>query len=253
MCHYLYCVEGLRPVALYPLDESHSDGKQIYDISGNGLTGTLPGGLKFTHGPGGNPTGSAMFAGSSTDYLEIVRSDNLDTKKSVTIIATIFPTKFEVGPIVYYQKKDSEGNDKEGISLRLKDQGLQFRLVGRDQTPGLRETATVYDVITLNEWNVIVATYSYETGNASLYVNSTLVHSYKVGIRELETNGDIRIGAVTGDARYFFGRIACLRIFSSSLSTEVVAASEDCPIRKSSSLQLLSSLCCHATPQLKCF
>ncbi len=110
-------MSGLRPVALYPLDESHSDGNRIYDISGNGLTGTLPGGLKFTYGPGGNPTGSAMFAGSSTDYLEIVRSDNLDTKKSVTIMATIFPTS----ALLPMPKKDglkaenAENDSGEGI------------------------------------------------------------------------------------------------------------------------------------------
>lgn len=223
----------VKPTAIFPLDECHSDSNNMYDISGNGLTGERPAdGPTFTYGPSGNPTGSTQFAGSSSNYLEIARNDKTDTRNSITIMATIFPTKETDGPIIYYTKKDQEGNDMEGVSLRLRRAGLQFRLVRRDTVSAVGETAVAENVITLNAWNFIVATYDSKNGTAKLYVNSSLVKTFSLIKRELATNGRIRVGAVTGDDRYFFGKIACLQIFSSSLSQEQIAVSENCPIRK---------------------
>lgn len=48
-----------------------------------------------------------MFKGNRSSYIEIPNTGKLDTKKSITLLANIFPTG-ENGPIINY-KKDGWG------------------------------------------------------------------------------------------------------------------------------------------------
>ena len=52
-----------------------------------------------------------------------------------------------------------------------------------------------------------------------------------IGSRELATNGDIIMGAVSSDTlRYFVGRIACLQVFDTALSQDKIVDLMNCTL-----------------------
>ena len=239
---YVLCLRiDVKPVAIFPFDECHSDGNTVYDISGSGLIGNRPAnGATFTYGPNGNPTGAIHFAGNSENYVEIPKSHKIDAKRSITIMAMIFPTEFQYSPIATYVIKLENNDEGRGVSLMLTDDGLlEFNLVKRpvgtvNSLSTLKGISNKKIALTKNAWNFVAATYDFRNNTVNLYVNSSSLDTpLKLTEKtELATNGKIRVGAVKGYAHYFYGQIACLRIYSASLSAEQIAASEECPIRK---------------------
>lgn len=209
----------------FPLDECHSDGTTFSDISANKLIGETVG-VRYELGPKGNPSGAAMFSGGANSYANIPQSVGLDAKKSITISAHIYPMEFSNCPLVYYSDEDDVG-----VNLQLYNQGLAFRVVQRSANTGLGETITS-DGLVLNAWNYIAVTFDYESGVAKIYHNSTMVAEFTVGQREIATNGNIRIGAVSGISTYYKGKMACLKVFSKALTDQEVTDDASCEICK---------------------
>ena len=68
---------------------------------------------------------------------------------------------------------------------------------------------------------------SLETGISSLWIDGKRVVQQAVGIFQIDTDAEIRIGARQNDARYFKGKISCVQIYSKALSEAEVAAVKD--------------------------
>ena len=76
-------------------------------------------------------------------------------------------------------------------------------------------------------WRVIIL--SFVTGISSLWLDGESVESQDVGSYELDTDAEIRIGAVDHDGRFFRGSISCVQIYNRALSNpEIAAAKERC-------------------------
>ena len=98
---YHFCEFQVQPVGVFPLDKNHS----ANDVSPNKSAGKSVGVL-WAPGIHGEPDGSLLLQGSADSYIELDQG-NLDTKKSLTILAFIYPMGSE-GPIVNY-KVDGNG------------------------------------------------------------------------------------------------------------------------------------------------
>ena len=94
-----------QPVGLWPLNKQYG----LADISGNGNDVT---GVNVALGTGvyGEPEGSHVMSGSSTSYIEVPDDRTLDTRYSLTILASVYPTG-EAGPIL------QNGDSASGVHL----------------------------------------------------------------------------------------------------------------------------------------
>ena len=154
----------------FPLDSCHVDDDLLLDISSNALTASHSG-TSWMDGPFGLAEGAVLFLGSSDSYVEIPEYSELDVQTSMTILAHIYPTLAQDGPIAYWDISGSEG-----VSFRLYDtSGLRLTWTERDQSVDLDGIVIAEGIITYDTWNFVAATYDYETGDASIYVDGVLV------------------------------------------------------------------------------
>ena len=73
-----------------------------------------------------------------------------------------------------------------------------------------------------NKWNIIAATYSYDTGEACLYKNGELLKKINVGSNYIATQFPIRVGALELGSSPFEGLVSCLQIYNFTLDLETV-------------------------------
>ena len=59
---------------------------------------------------------------------------------------------------------------------------------------------------------------------SSLWIDGEQVVQENVGSFMIDTDAEIRIGAVLHDRRYFSGRIACMQFYAKALSKEEIDA-----------------------------
>ena len=87
-------------------------------------------------------------------------------------------------------------------------------------------------------WNYIGATYDYNTGVATLWLNSRPVARQSIGRFDLATNYPVRMGARIGDRRAFHGKIACLQVYSVALTAKQIRGARKRCFKKSKSIWL---------------
>ena len=73
-------------------------------------------------------------------------------------------------------------------------------------------------------WNLLASTYDRRTGKAKLYVNNRVVARKYIGRFRLATNFPVRMGARSGDRRYFRGAISCMQVYKKALTSQQIAA-----------------------------
>ena len=130
---------------------------------------------------------------------------------SITMAAWVF-NKGVAGPIFNYNPR-GRGVRLWFITPKTLFVGLSMR--GRRR----RFTGTLATRQNIRfGWNFVAATYRRRTGRARLFVNNKFVARKRIGRIRLATNFDVRLGAVSGDRRYFRGMIACAQFFSKALS-----------------------------------
>nr|XP_002733170.2 PREDICTED: uncharacterized protein LOC100367054 [Saccoglossus kowalevskii] len=87
------------------------------------------------------------------------------------------------------------------------------------------------NVLKHNDWNFFGATYDYSSGIAKLWLNGAEVASQNIGVTEISTQYEARMGARVGDGRYFQGMITCMQIYNKALSaSEMEQAQQMCEI-----------------------
>lgn len=197
-------------VAIFALDGE----TKTKDITRNNPPG-IPSHVRPAPGPDGNPKGSTQFFGSSNSYIEFPNNGKLDTRRSITILAWIYHNG-RSGPIFNY--------DRRGFGVHLWMVGprvLFVRFVKRSR--GRTSSVATYSTKPrYRAWNYIGATYDYNTGVATLWLDSKPVARQSIGRFELATNYPIRMGARIGDKRAFRGRISCLQVYSIALNAKQI-------------------------------
>ncbi|XP_078670967.1 uncharacterized protein LOC144911067 isoform X2 [Branchiostoma floridae x Branchiostoma belcheri] len=201
-------VGEVAPVGFWPLNR-HT---QLRDVSGYGNDATDVG-VSLGSGVHGESEGAYNFSGSSSSYIEITNNGALDTRYSVTILAYVYPTGTN-GPIVNYRINNY------GVHLwQIETNKLFVRMATRSH---VFTNPISVATLNLNQWNFVGLTYSYSTGKVKAWHDGIEVGSLDVGTIETETQYDIRVGYLDGDARAFQGRIACIQIYNIPLNGDQI-------------------------------
>ena len=86
-------------------------------------------------------------------------------------------------------------------------------------------------------WQFVGATYNGRTGRAKLFVNRRFTGSKFIGRIRLATNYPARMGARIGDRRYFRGRISCMQVYDTALTTRQILRRKRRCFRKGMGMQ----------------
>ena len=86
-------------MAIFPLDKE----SKTKDITKNNPPG-IPSNVRPAPGPDGRPDGSTLFFGSTNSYIEFPNNGQLDTRRSMTILAWVYHNG-RSGPIFNYDRR----------------------------------------------------------------------------------------------------------------------------------------------------
>ena len=191
------------------------------DLMGLGANTTLVD-TNIISGPGDVKNGATMFLGTATSHAKI--EAKLDTTYSLSIFLNLYAEK--PGSVVNY------GTDR-GVGLYFSSSGeLVFRLVKRNTSDVLAEVKTTIDT---GKWYHVGGTYDYNTGLAYLFVNGTQRAVSDTPTKDmLETDvSGVYLGAISGVAEHFKGRVSCVQIFDRALEADELEDLKECELSKS--------------------
>ncbi len=179
------------------------------DINGNGLVD--PGDpIIGTTTDFGADFGNAITLNGSDQYVSIPDDNSLDISGSFTIEAWIYPKTLS-GNQVIIAKRDESGNNEPNYELRIEDEDIRFFF--RDGNDDLFQVLTDFSPLTVDEWQVISATYD---GNyMRLFRNGIKIDSTEVLSKIPQVNDkEVTIGFENywSTSYYFDGYIDEVRI-----------------------------------------
>lgn len=205
-------------MAFFPLNK----GARGRDLRNRSPTGRLNH-VRAAPGPLGRPGGSIQLLGKRTSYVQFPnrRGGVLDTSYSMTVLAWIYP-EGTAGPLFNYHPS------ARGVHFWLKTPRTLYASFmhrkGRKYTAPVRSRS-----IQLRKWQFVGATYNRNTGTAALWKNGKKIAKRFIGRIRLATNYPVRMGARSGDRRYFKGRVTCLQVYSVALTAaQVRRAAKKC-------------------------
>lgn len=205
-------------MAFFPLNK----GARGRDLRNRSPTGRLNH-VRAAPGPLGRPGGSIQLLGKRTSYVQFPnrRGGALDTSYSMTVLAWIYP-EGTAGPLFNYHPS------ARGVHFWLKTPRTLYasfmRRKGRKYTAPVRSRS-----IQLRKWQFVGASYNRNTGTAALWKNGKKIAKRFIGRIRLATNYPVRMGARSGDRRYFKGRVTCLQVYSVALTAaQVRRAAKKC-------------------------
>lgn len=139
----------------------------------------------------------------------------------MTVLAWVYP-EGRAGPLFNYHPSG------RGVHLWFSTPRTLYarfmRRKGRRSTTPVRSRG-----IQLRKWQFIGASYNRNTGTAALWRNGKKIARKFIGRIRLATNYPVRMGARSGDRRYFKGRVTCLQVYSKALTkAQVRRAAKKC-------------------------
>ena len=174
--------------------------------------------VRSAPGPLGRPGGSIKFLGSQTSYIQFPnrRGGALDTSYSMTVLAWVYPEKLAAGPLFNYHPS------ARGVHFWLRTRGRLYARFMRRK--GRRYTRPVISRFSVRPktWQFLGASYNRKTGTAALWRNGKKIAKKFIGRIRLATNYPVRMGARSGNKRYFKGRVTCLQVYSRALTARQV-------------------------------
>lgn len=204
-------VDGL--VAFYPFNSAHT----TKDMLGSQLDG-IASNVQLATGPKGNAGGSYRFMGTSNSYIELPNSGGLDTMYSLTVVMWIYPEGPTAGPLFNY------GTSTTNL-WRLHfwiAVGGNFFFRPADRQGNMYSSVT--SPATSGQWHYVAVSYDYNTGVARLWIDGVEKGKETVGVFQLATDLNVRIGVKTGDARYFKGRVTGIQVYNVALNRDQIMA-----------------------------
>ena len=194
-----------EPVAFYPLNARYTatekENRQPRGILGD---------VAITNGPYNEPGGAYMFHGTHSSYIEFPNNGGLDTRFSITLMCWVQPGGQD-GPLFSY--------GKAGGGIQIWIEMGRFKLVKIRNNGEVRSIMST-DALPAGVWARVAAAYDFDTGLNSLYINGHLNRWENIGKGyEISTNAEeVRMGARDGDARYFKGKIAEMKVYDVALN-----------------------------------
>ena len=197
----------LRAQAIYPLSLK----TRTRDIGLYSNPSGIAGKIRYAPGPDMRRYTATQFLGTSTSFIEFPNRGKLDTKRSITLSAWIYP-EGRAGPIFNYMPN---GWGVHFWTVSPRTLFVRFtRRKGRISTP-----AVTSSLLLLRQWQYVGATYDYYKGIVKLFINRRFVARKRIGRIRLATNYPVRMGVRSGVKRYFKGRISCMQVFDRALTT----------------------------------
>ena len=205
-----------NPLALFPLDNDI----EVRDISFTRLSPGRAFGVHLVESSNQNVKSSLYFNGTTSSFVIIANISKLLIGDSFTILLWVYP-QGEHGHLFYY------GNESSGIQLWLKEGVLTLVLL---QHANHKFTISGLDVL-LNEWNLVGASYDFQTGVARLWSfhkshNKTSLEK-KVGFIQTESHPSLLLAVSPYRNLSFLGRLACLQVYEGVLPQEDIKNFQD--------------------------
>jgi len=201
-------------------------GNKVYDLSGNGNTGTLTG-MAFppTAASGWNPgrKGIGLQFDGADDYVDAGNAASLNITNAITVSAWVKKSANPdaYGNIVgkgYVWQSWGDESDWGAFEMTQYSDGRVFWGVRLQSASSVqRETTTA-----INEWTYLVGTF--QVGNyIKIYKDGVLVSSASTGASPIKTNAHpVRIGGLVLPGYYFNGSIDDVRIYNRALSASEI-------------------------------
>ena len=204
-----------EPVAFYPLNARYKAAEKE-----NRQTKGILGDVAITNGPYNQPGGAYMFYGTASSYIEFPNTGGLDTRFSITLMCWVQPGGQD-GPLFSYIIRS-----REGVYMSIVESKLFNQIVQRVESVGLQGIITA-EVLTTGKWVHVAASYDYNTGNNSLYINGHFSVTQNIGKGyEIETNPqNVRMGTIGDDGSSFIGKIAEMKVYDVALNEAQIQSS----------------------------
>ena len=176
-----------------------------------------PVGVSLAAGPDGKPGGSYQFTGQANSYIEFPNDGGLDVRHSITMLCWIYPQNL-AGPLFNYKTTGGPW----GVHLWVGFPGhlfVRYKRRNYQYLRGLNSTQT----LALNQWHFVGASYDYNTGIASLWLNGQQIVQRNIGARiDLATQDDVRMGVHTRIPKYYKGRICAMQVYDVALNEKQI-------------------------------
>ena len=200
------------PIALYPLNNQY----KTRELENRQPQGT-PVGVTLAAGPNGKAGGSYQFTGQANSYIEFPNNGGLDTERSITMLCWLYPQSTD-GPIFNYKT-----SGLWGVHMWMVLGKLFARFTKRNYQ--FTQPLITCKPLSLNQWQFIGASYDYNTGVTSLWLDGQRAVQTNIGAGlTLATQDNVRMGAKEGVRWYFRGRIAAMQIYDVALTKRQVNA-----------------------------
>ncbi|MBN1169343.1 hypothetical protein JXA63_05665 [Candidatus Woesebacteria bacterium] len=206
-------------VGYWKLDETSSPS---YDSSGNGNSGTWHNSADDSVGKFGN---AISLSSSTSDYVSISSSDDLNPTDAVTVALWVKPddsAKSSWQEFVMKAQSNTVSLRQYNIRPQINTGYLQGGVISED---GTALTTTAENVIVPNDtWSHVAMTYDYIDSTVRLYMNGKLVQTeVEVGGKINTTDGALALGRLGSySAEYFDGDMDEVRVYNRALSPSEV-------------------------------
>ena len=211
-------------VAAYAFDEG--TGTTAADLSGNGNTGTLGGGVTWTN-LARYGASACSFNGSSAGYLTIANAPGLELSNRMTLEAWVYPTTHK-GSWVDVIYKGNNGGDDYFLDSEDGSGSSTPAMGSHSWEPSDHLSAPA--ALPVNTWSYLSATY--DQTNVRLYVNAVQVAVTNKTVPLQVTTDPLYIGGDPGNApsQCFVGMIDEVRLYDVALTAAQIQTDMNTPV-----------------------
>ena len=211
-------------VAAYAFDEG--TGTTAADLSGNGNTGTLGGGVTWTN-LARYGASACSFNGSSAGYLTIANAPGLELSNRMTLEAWVYPTTHKGSWVDVIYKGNNGGDD---YFLDSEDGSGSSTPAMGSHSWGPSDHLSAPAALPVNTWSYLSATY--DQTNVRLYVNAVQVAVTNKTVPLQVTTDPLYIGGDPGNApsQCFVGMIDEVRLYDVALTAAQIQTDMNTPV-----------------------
>jgi len=192
---------------------NEGSGRRVFDLSGNGNTGTFVGDTAWVAGK----FGSATSYDGTGDYINAGNKPTLNLPNSLSFIAWIYP-KDLTGSHFLIERRTGSGLD---LAYAIYTNGDKFEVFRYD---GSAYTITSTTALNLNQWNFVA--FSTDTVSYLMQINRTQEGAVYTNKGNTSPTGSTYIGRSTAGSpneRYFNGLLDNMMLYNRALSASGIA------------------------------
>ena len=167
--------------------------------------------VSLAYGPDGMDNGSYQFHGNTASYIEFPNNGGLVVQHSITMLCWVYFSQNTTGPLFVYG---------DCVAMFISNNKLFAKFINLYCQSFSTSEGTE---LTLNQWHYVGASYDYNTGNVSLWVNATRFEQKNFDTKvPLGTTRNVRMGS--HDTWHFVGRITAMQVYDVALTKKQIEA-----------------------------